>query len=683
MLHSSASVVCVGRSTSLGSALNCVHGVTTMTLKRPANLWALAWGVCLFASMFSGQLRAEVPSLEDFSQHPEYTQAVISPKGTYLAVGVKHEGKRAVAVLELATMTPISLTGFYDRSEVGDFLWVNDDRLVLSIVRRRGALEAPGSLGELYAVNADGSAPKYLYGINADEPVFAGGLYLDTVDDRNIIIQSIPFSRRAGKDGLPEVIRVNVYSGRASRVVRSRLRGARFVADQEANPRIAYGINDEFDQVIHYLPKGSRDWVELRSPFEDDIEVLGFEEDGKTVVVSAATVEDKTVRGLYRLTLANGAYEQIYHAGDTDVSRAFWDEGHLYGTEVYRHYREFVPLDPAHPFSLLKQQIQRAFPAHTVTALSKTEDDQKIVIALSSPSDPPSFYLFDRDTRKLQFLLDAYPRIEGKTLGQNEGFSVVSRDGMTLHGYLTLPTQGEAPYPTIVMPHGGPHARDGWSYDDYVQVLATRGYAVLQVNFRGSTGFGYAFRDAGYGEWGRNTQHDIIDATQWAIAEGLADPDRIGIFGGSFGGYSALQAPLVAPEMFKAAIGYVGVYDLELLYNSGDIATTRWGDAYLDKTLPSDPEQLHAQSPAQRADELDLPIFIVHGEDDYRAAFEHAELMRDALIAGGKSFEWMVKKGEEHGFYDPANRLELFRRMLAFFDQHLVPQDLAMNERAN
>ena len=155
-------------------------------------------------------------------------------------------------------------------------------------------------------------------------------------------------------------------------------------------------------------------------------------------------------------------------------------------------------------------------------------------------------------------------------------------------------------------------------------------------------------------------------------ADGVADADRIGIFGGSFGGYSAFQAPLVEPGLFSAAIGYVGVYDLDLLYNSGDIATTRWGGAYLDKTLPSDPEERAAQSPARRAEELDIPLFIVHGKDDYRAAFEHAEVMRDALDEAGKSYDWLVKDKEEHGFYTPENTVELFERVEQFFDQHLA-----------
>jgi dipeptidyl aminopeptidase/acylaminoacyl peptidase len=180
--------------------------------------------------------------------------------------------------------------------------------------------------------------------------------------------------------------------------------------------------------------------------------------------------------------------------------------------------------------------------------------------------------------------------------------------------------------------------------------------------------------EAGYGEWGRKIQYDIIDATRWAIAEGLADPNRVGIFGASFGGYSALQAPLIEPDLFKAAIGYVGVYDLDMLYSTGDIETMRWGESYLDKTLPETPEERAAQSPLQNLEKLKTPVFIVHGEDDPRAAFEHAEALRDALDDINYPYEWLSKKGEGHGFYDEGNREELFERILMFLNKHLARQ---------
>ena len=174
---------------------------------------------------------------------------------------------------------------------------------------------------------------------------------------------------------------------------------------------------------------------------------------------------------------------------------------------------------------------------------------------------------------------------------------------------------------------------------------------------------------------GRNIQHDIIDATRWAIKDGVADPDRIAIYGASFGGYSAVQAPILEPDLYKAAIAYVGVYDLDLLYTTGDIETTRWGAAYLDKTLPTTEEERKAQSPVHRVKELKTPLFIVHGEDDPRAAYDHALALKDALDAIDYPYEWLVKDGEGHGFYNVNNRAELNERVLDFLAKHLVTSE--------
>jgi len=647
------------------------------TRTRTATGFAIACFALLLSQMgytetSAGAENPTIPTFEALAARAEFQQAEISPTGKYLAVDVVHEERRALAVLSTNDLEVISVSGFYD-AEVGRFEWVNDDRLVLTIMRKRAGREAPGSYGEIYAVNADGSAPLYLYGLNAKEPVRAYGDLLGKIDDRHVLVQSFPFAWPPGKDGIPEAVKVNVYSGRISREARSSLRGASFIPDETMEPRFVQGLDDNNDQVFSYRPIDSRDWQGLTLPFGERVVVRGFVPGKDALFVIGSADDERGIWGLYQFDLKSREAELLYAAVDTDIEQVFLDDNdEPYGVQINRHYREFVPLIAEHPLTQVKAVLRSTFPSHNISIVSKTEDNQQFVVALSAPNDPPSFYLFDSQQGSLRFLMHMFPRVEGTLLANTDGISFAARDGQIIHGYITTPPQGEAPFPLVVMPHGGPHARDGWGYDSYVQALATRGYAVLQVNFRGSTGFGEAFKQAGYGEWGRVTQHDIIDGTRWAIADGVADPVRIGIFGGSFGGYSAFQAPLVQPGLFKAAIGYVGVYDLDLLYNSGDIATTRWGGAYLDTTLPSDPEQRMAQSPARRAEEYEIPLFIIHGKDDYRAAFEHAEVMRDALDEAGKPYEWLVKDKEEHGFYTPENTIELFSRVQAFFDQHLV-----------
>jgi dipeptidyl aminopeptidase/acylaminoacyl peptidase len=224
----------------------------------------------------------------------------------------------------------------------------------------------------------------------------------------------------------------------------------------------------------------------------------------------------------------------------------------------------------------------------------------------------------------------------------------------------------------IVIPHGGPHARDSWGFDPDTHIFSQAGYAVLKVNFRGSTGYGKEFTKMGFGEWGGDTQQDIIEATEWAINQGIADAEKIGIYGGSFGGYSAAMAPMLRPDLYKSSVAYIGVFDLEMLYDEGDIKTIKWGGKYLDKTLGQDPKKIKAMSPVQQAHKLEAPIIIVSGKEDQRAPIEHAYALADALEEAGKEHELIIVEKEGHGFRKPENRLMLYKKMLEHFNRTVL-----------
>jgi dipeptidyl aminopeptidase/acylaminoacyl peptidase len=261
-----------------------------------------------------------------------------------------------------------------------------------------------------------------------------------------------------------------------------------------------------------------------------------------------------------------------------------------------------------------------------------------------------------------------------------EPFTLKARDGVELHGYITRPS-GEGPHALVVLPHGGPHGfRDYWDYDWEVQLLANRGYAVLQVNFRGSGGYGEAFQSRGYTEWGARMQDDVTDATRWAIDQKIAQPDRICIYGASYGGYAALQGAVREPALYRCAIGYAGVYDLELMRSSGDIPRSRIGRALLQRALGNDLERLRAQSPANHADKIQVPVLLIHGKEDRRADFEQAKRMKAGLDKNGKRFEWMALGREGHGVYDEETRSEVYGRIVGFLDQHLKAGSTGANQ---
>ena len=610
-------------------------------------------------------------SSRDLAEHASYSNPQLSPDGKTLVVTAEIDDAPNLVFIDIATRQPTQLVEFTKESLPADYQWANDERLVVSMGRRIGSADVPFLTGELFALNKNGKRKLNIFGPRAKNPTYGVGRMMAVLDDRHILVEVTPYSRTR-MDKLTEIHRVNIYNGKNRRVIRSDLRGAAFMLDRDNEPRFAVGADDNAEQIISVKAKGSRDWQKFDSPFEGDVVPVAFEEDNETVYLIAAGEEDKSVTGIYSLNIKTKATERVYHSGDTDIEGVLTDpDQNLLGAITFRNYPEFIAIDKEHPLTQLAQGLIAAFPDDNVGIVSISDANDRAVVSVSSPSRTPEYFLYDKAKGGLEPLFDAYPNIDDSRLSPSDAFTIKARDGLTLHGYVTVPKGSNGKQPLVVMPHGGPHARDYWGYDPLVQLLAVNGYAVLQVNFRGSTGFGQDFMEAGYGEWGRKIQYDIIDAVQWSIDEGIADPDRIAIFGASFGGYSALQAPALAPELFKAAIGYVGVYDLDMLYTTGDIEGARWGGAYLDKTLPESEQERRAQSPVDQLDKFDAAIFIVHGKEDFRAAFEHAEVLRDKLDDMGRPYEWLAKDGEGHGFYNVDNRTELNDKVLVFLDKHI------------
>ena len=251
---------------------------------------------------------------------------------------------------------------------------------------------------------------------------------------------------------------------------------------------------------------------------------------------------------------------------------------------------------------------------------------------------------------------------------------VRTRDGKTLHGYLTLPKNSSGKnLPLIVNPHGGPHGvRDDWGFNPEVQLFANRGYAVLQMNFRGSGGYGNAFIRDGYRNWGTSMQDDLTDSVAWAVREGYVDKDRVCIYGASYGGYAALMSVVREPDLYQCTVGYVGVYSLPMMFAKGDIPNSRGGRNFQNDVLPQGNSAMQAYSPAYNVEKIKVPIMLVHGAKDQRVPIEQMNFLVKQLDAAGKQPEDIVVEDKEgHGFRDVKNNVNLYTRMLAFFDKHI------------
>jgi dipeptidyl aminopeptidase/acylaminoacyl peptidase len=298
-----------------------------------------------------------------------------------------------------------------------------------------------------------------------------------------------------------------------------------------------------------------------------------------------------------------------------------------------------------------------------------------MIVAVHSDKNPGEFYLFDTKTGQAQFLFASKPEIDANLMSPMLPIEFKARDGLTLHGYITIPASSNGKnLPLIINPHGGPHGvRDEWGFDPEVQLFASRGYAVLQVNYRGSGGYGTKFQDVGYTNWGTTMQDDLADGVQWAIKQGYADPNRVCIYGGSYGGYAALENPIRYPDLYKCTVGYAGVYDLTLQGKSGDTHHYASGKRALDVFHADSEDRQKQYSPAYNADKLTIPAFIVYSGHDERVVPKNSEELMAAMDKLGKKYQVMYEPNEMHGYYKPEHRTDLYTRMLVFFDKYIGP----------
>jgi Dipeptidyl aminopeptidases/acylaminoacyl-peptidases len=319
-------------------------------------------------------------------------------------------------------------------------------------------------------------------------------------------------------------------------------------------------------------------------------------------------------------------------------------------------------------------RVTEALPGYEVALQSSTRTERKFIVAAYNDRTPGSRYIYDDDTGQLTKLADINPALPEEDMAEVRPIQYTARDGLVIHGYLTLPA-GREPrnLPCVVNPHGGPWARDSWGFNPEAQFLANRGYCVLQMNFRGSTGYGRTFWEAGFGQWGLSMQDDITDGVQWLIEQGIADRARIAIYGGSYGGYATLSGITKTPDLYAAAVDFVGVSNLLTFLNT----IPPYWKPLLEKmhSMVGHPEldrdRLVAASPALNADRIRTPLFIAQGAKDPRVNKDESDQMVAALRSRGVDVEYMVKENEGHGFHNDENKFEFYERMEAFLSQHL------------
>ncbi|MFT3898167.1 MAG: S9 family peptidase [Thermomonas sp.] len=627
--------------------------------------------------------------IRDFIHHPEYSEAKISPDGRYLALTMQQGEQKVLAVITLQDMKVIRITRLTNRESVGDFYWTGPERIVYDSIRNFGSLASPFLTGSWYAMDADGGHPQSLLSYSQGAVSGQGQNRIVHFGESFRMLDPNPRDGRAAimemVDGMPggrnEVVSVDTSTGRRRTLARAPRDNCDMILDEKLQPRYA-NCTDDKDEAGNYKQHSELyrrgddgNWTLLGK--RDDsrqISVMGTAADGRIYALASDAGKpaefglldpaSDTFRALYADPAASPS--QFVVASDASTVLAVV-------TTAGGPHVEMVEAN--NPDAALYASLSKAFPGELVDLTSATLDGKKIVVSVRSDTDPGQLYLYDRDSGSVRFLMKSRAELPPERMAQVVPFSFKARDGLTLYGYMTVPRGGGKGLPAIINPHGGPiGVRDDWGFNSEAQLLASRGYLVVQLNYRGSGGYGQAFEDRGHGQWGAKMQDDLVDVTHWVAAQGYADPSRICIYGASYGGYAALEGVAREPDLYKCAVGYAGIYDLDMMYHEGDISERESGKRYLRRTIGTDESQLHSRSPALMADRIKVPVMLAAGLKDERAPPEQTAAMRDALKAAGHPAEEVIlEPNEMHGFYAEDAQLNLYTKMLGFFDKYIGP----------
>jgi dipeptidyl aminopeptidase/acylaminoacyl peptidase len=644
--------------------------------------------MCVFVQM--GAYAAEIP-YKDFARHPSLTNPAISPDGKHLAVSVHNpDGSYQLGVLSLPDLKPVSRLSMAPRTLPIGITWVSETRLVMGLGEENGTLEAPQGTGEVIAVDLDGSHKRVLYswrvrdtkGSNMNVLSMPRGIghIAGTPHQLNghVYIGVNPFGTHAssGKrdSGQSMIYDVDTASGHANLMGKINEPGMSFVLHDDV-ARFAYGSNQDDPYRIDVYSRDS-----ANSPWKKLLPAVT----GKRLVPMHISADGKH---LYSIHSADGGPDQLVlsNLDGSDLKVLASDDFAAVSDVLWTPY----PFQPyAVVFGAEKPRIQylddgiytqvtkalaAKFPDEFLTLASASKDGMQLIVAAHSDRDPGTFALFDRSSMNLQPLFRSLPWIDPQQMVARKPIRFTAGDGTELAGFLTLPaTSNGKPMPMVLLPHGGPiGVADMWGYDPWSQFLANRGYAVLQVNYRGSGGRGTNFEHSGYKQFGTGIQQDLIDGVNWAIKQGYADAQRVCIFGASFGGYSSLMAPIRAPGMFKCAVDYAGVSDYAIELHNSDTRRSASGRNYFVQAIGTDDATIRAISPIYHLDKFNIPVLIIHGKDDPRVPYENATELRSALHKAGKPYEWLVRAKEQHGFYSEENNLAFYEALQAFLGRHI------------
>lgn len=643
-------------------------------MMRFTHFLTLLFTLLLSSAALTANAQPEELPVEDFFSNSVYNGVHISPDGRHFAIKSSEGSRDKIVIFNREQRKVTTSFAFGDNIRFSNISWVNNDRIVFEGRKFVGYLDEKGGVPSLYGANVDGSNRRELFkwGMTGYRI-----LHLWPEDPDHIMIGKFHFA----DDGEMKAHRMNINDGRLYYLADQPPRANGLLTDNSGTLRAAYAYeekrSDEYGKGtlwLYYKQLGSDEWKEFdMSGFEKgrNLNFGGFTEDDRYAYLISD--HDSKTTAIYKFDTLSGEMTPMASDPVSNVmSPVYGMNGAIVGFEFMPDYYRRVYVDDSKSARLIKR-LEASFPGQRVALTSLTADKSQAVVHVSSDRNSGEYYLFNTETLEASYIAAPNPKLNPADMAEVKPFSLEARDGTRLHGYLTLPQghdQAEVKR-LIVNVHGGPHGPfDRWGFSAENQFFANRGFAVLQVNFRGSGGYGQLFEEAGYRKWGREMQDDVTDATLWAVEQGYADQDHICIYGGSYGGYASLMGVIREPDLYQCAVGYVGVYSLPVMKTTGDIPGHESGRKYLSHVLGDDTAELEANSPSYHVDKIKAALYIVHGEDDVRVPMAQYHALTDALDKANIPYQSMVRD-EGHGFQLEPNKFDLYNSLDVFFTKHL------------
>ena len=619
-------------------------------------------------------------SIEDFSINPQYGNATLSPDGKHLALTYDNGEQTRLYFFSLPDLKLVGNHGLAGDTP-GQIFWANNERVVVKVLRDSIRVESKAYFGELYAVNYDGSEGKFIFGYRTKSPSTryskrsskksrAWAFVIDMLknDDEHILIYTHDWS-----DGFnyPEIKKLNIYRGRMNEIAKSPKKGAQFRTDQNGEIKLAYATDSHREKYLFRKdPKGG--WSEISNiSFGRNFHVLSVVDDE----FYAFNNHKNNTTGLYKYNLNTGSETLLFRDKQLDISQAIIDRrsNHVIALKTYPDYPAYQLLHPSAEASKSFKYLAEKFLGASISLASQSANGKQWLARVSTDTSPGTYILYNTQSKQLRPLLTMAKHLNPSDMSMMEPFSFTSSDDQKIRGYITYPKNSQkTKHPLVVLVHGGPHGvRDIWTFNKEVQLLASQGFAVIQVNFRGSGGYGQKFMKAGFLNWGTKIQQDIYEAAQWAIQQDKVDAQKVCIMGASFGGYSAVQSMIKYPDFYNCAVANVGVYDLNLLDKEGVYKNSYASRLTFRDYVGTDPKRLNEQSPVFHTDKIKGPILIAHGVRDEIAPIEHAEALKQAMDDNNKKYEWLVFKNEEHGLRSLEKRSRYYKKLIAFLKSNI------------